>query len=193
MTRKTYWISRPEQLSALKSPLRQDILDHLVALGPLPVRTLAAGLGCNTTAIYRHLQILEQVGLVASVHTSGELGRPAGVYRAIAPIVRTARAPRDPRNRKVMASAAKATALRAAREYGEAFSSDEWRIDGAQRNHWLVRLLAAPSRQKLERINGLLDQIVELIWTPDPDPGPPVHVTWIISPALPSKKAGRSK
>jgi DNA-binding transcriptional ArsR family regulator len=192
---KVYWISKPEQLRALKSPLRHDILDRLTALGPLPVRSIAAALGRQPTAIYRHLRMLERVGLVVAVETSGTRGRPANIYRTIAPLVRLARAPRDPRNRKVMASIARSTAAHAAREYGEAFAGSEWRIEGPQRNHWFFRLHTAPSRPKLARINALLDQLAELIWTPDPKPGPLLHVTWMMSPARAPKKhrATRSK
>lgn len=82
--------------------------------------------------------------------------RPANIYRAIAPLVRLARAPRDLRNRKVMASIVRSTAAHAAREYGEAFAGSEWRIEGPQRNRWFFRLHPAPSRPKLARFNALL-------------------------------------
>src|SRR5690242_6765116 len=114
---KTLWISRPDQLNALKSVSRHDIIDRLIALGPLPVRAIAAALGRKPTAVYRHLRILERAGLIVAVETSGTRGRPANVYRAAAPLLRTARAPRDPRNRKIMAGIIKNTAAHAAREY----------------------------------------------------------------------------
>ena len=66
------------------------------------------------------------------------------------------RAPRDFRNRKVMASIARSTAAHAAREYGEAFAGSEWRIEGPQRNRCFFRLHPAPSRPKLARFNALL-------------------------------------
>jgi predicted ArsR family transcriptional regulator len=190
MSRKIHWIATPEQLSTLKSSVRHDILDRLVALGPLPIRSIAAALERKPTAIYRHMRILERAGLVVAVETSGTRGRPANIYRAIASVVRIAPELRDPRNGRGVASIVRSTAAQAAREYAESAAG---RIEGPQRNHWFGRLLAAPSRQKLARINALLDEVVELILTPDSKSGPLVHLTWIMSPASPQKKSGTTR
>ena len=183
MTQKTHWISTPEQLKALESPLRHDLLDRLTALGPSSVSVLAAALGCRPTAIYRHIRFLERLGLVFPIKKTGARGRPATVYSLIAPRVRAARAPRDPRNRATMARIAKTMATVAAREYGAAFRHDHWRIEGPRRNHWFFRLFTAPAPRKLARINALLNELARLIWTPDPSPGPLLRLTWIMSPA----------
>jgi DNA-binding transcriptional ArsR family regulator len=182
MGRRVYWITKPEQLKALTSPARHDIVDRLTALGPLSVRALAAALGRKPTAIYRHLVTLERLGLIHATGEAGARGRPAMIYRTVAPVMRLARAPRNKNNHAPMAKIASAMARQAAREYAVAFKSGDWVIDGSKRNHWFFELLASPSPKRLARINTLLDELGGFIWTPYPNPGPPIRVTCFMSP-----------
>jgi predicted ArsR family transcriptional regulator len=183
-----HWIAEPRQLRALSAPVRHDILDRLTALGPLPVKELADVLGRKPTAIYRHLITLEKLGLVEASRTSGTRGRPAMIYRAAAPRMRIARAPRVKGNRAPMAKIASAMARQAAREYAAAFKSDKWVVEGRRRNHGFFELLTAPSNKRLAKINALLDELSQLIWTPDPKPGRPIRVTWFMSPSTDTRR-----
>lgn len=179
---KARWMIEPRQLRALSTPVRHDIIDRLNALGPLSVKGLADALGRKPTAIYRHLLTLERLGLVEAARASGKRGRPAMIYRAATPI-ELARAPRVKSNRAPMAKIANAMARQAAREYAAAFKSDAWVVEGAKRNHGFFELLTTPSSKRLARINALLDELSHLIWTPDPNPGKPIRVTWFMSPS----------
>ena len=181
--KRVRWISEPRQLRALSTPIRHDIVDRLTALGPLSVKELAHALGRKPTAIYRHLITLEKLGLVESSRMSGGRGRPAMIYRAAAPVMRIAPAPRVKGNRAPMAKIASAMARQAAREYAAAFKSNDWVVEGARRNHGFFELLTAPSSKRLAQINALLDELAHLIWTPDPKPGRPIRVTWFMSPS----------
>jgi predicted ArsR family transcriptional regulator len=180
---RTYWIERPEQIRALASPLRTEIGDLLAGQGPLTVRELATALGRRPTAIYHHLQELERVGIVRPTRrTQGERGRPAVAYETVAPRMRLARAARNPRNRKPLARAGIAAATQAGRDYEQGFAPAHWAIEGAGRNHWFFRVVTAPSKARLARINALLDELATLVWTPDPAPGPPMSVAWFLAP-----------
>jgi DNA-binding transcriptional ArsR family regulator len=179
---KTYWIERRDQIEALSNPIRQDIGDRLGALGPCSVAVLAAALGCRPTALYRHLQALKKVGLVQSVRKTGARGRPAIQYRTIAPLVRWARAPRRPENRRPMARAARAMTRQAAKDYALGFDAPHWRLEGPGRNHWVFRLVATLSPPRLKKINALLDRVAVLAYTPDPNPGPLVSISCVLAP-----------
>jgi predicted ArsR family transcriptional regulator len=179
---KTYWIERPDQIRALSSPLRHEIGDRLAAQGPLTVRELATALGIKPTAVYHHLKELAAVGLVLRVGERREGGRPAAAYATVAPLMRMARAARRPGNRKALAQAGAAAATQAGRDYAKGFAPGHWAIEGAGRNHWFFRMVAAPSKKRLARINQLLDELATLVWTPDPDPGPPMSVAWFLAP-----------
>jgi DNA-binding transcriptional ArsR family regulator len=182
MQKRVHWVLKHGQLMALINPVRHEILDRLTALGPLSARRLAQALGRKQTAIYQHLRTLERAGLIFKC--AQQQGRGGAiVYRPVAALVRLARAPRIPGNRAVMAKMARTVGAQAARDYSRGFQSPLWTLDGPARNHWFFRLVTAPSPGRLRRINTLLDELAELIWTPDPNPGPVLHVAWFISPA----------
>jgi DNA-binding transcriptional ArsR family regulator len=187
--KQVHWIAEPRQLKALSTPIRHDIIDRLTALGPLSVKGLADALGRKPTAIYRHLITLEKLGLIEAARASGARGRPAMIYKAAAPVMRIARAPRVKGNRGPMAKIANAMARQAAREYVAAFKSNAWVVEGAKRNHGFFELLTTPSSKRLAKINALLDELSHLIWTPDPKPGKPIRVTWFMSPSAESRVA----
>ena len=190
--RATYWILRPEQIRALASPLRHEIGDHLAAHGPMTATALALALGRRPTAIYHHVKRLLAVGLVRTREETGARGRPAVLYETVAPRMRLARAARIPRNRPLLARAGATAATQAARDYASGFAAPHWAIEGAGRNHWFFRVVAAPSPRRLKRINELLDRVAELVWAPDPNPGPPISVAWFLSP-LGRKRKGKQR
>ena len=187
----TYWILRPDQIRAVSSPLRQEIVDRLAALGPTGARELASSLGRMPTSIYHHLTRLELVGLVKSVRTDGSRGRPALVYATVAPRMRLARAARMRRNWKPLARAGVSAARQSGRAYAEGFGAEHWVIEGPGRNHWFFRVVATPSRARLKRINSLLDRLAELAWTSDRESGPPMTIAWFLAP-LGSRPARRN-
>ncbi len=191
----TYWIERADQIEALASPLRHEIGDRIAAQGPISIRDLARAMGRRPTAIYHHVQRLEAVGLVRAARDgagNGARGRPALLYQTIAPRMRLARAGLEPANRKPLARAGRAAAVQAARDYAAGFRAPGWAIEGPGRNHWFFRVVAAPSPARLARINALLDELAELVWTPDPAPGPPMSVAWFLAP-LPAPKSSAAR
>ena len=66
---QTYWIMTPDQLAAMASPRRQDIVDRLAATGPLSVKELAAQIGARPPALYHHIERLLEVGLIVEAGT----------------------------------------------------------------------------------------------------------------------------
>jgi DNA-binding transcriptional ArsR family regulator len=182
MPKKVHWVYSRKQLIALTNPVRHEIVDRLTALGPLSARKLARALDRKQTAIYRHLRTLERAGLILKCGPRGHRGA-ATEYRAVAALVRLARAPRLAGNRALMAKMARVVGAQAARDYARGFRSPIWTLDGPARNHWFFRLVSAPSAARLKRINALLEELAELAWTPDPAPGPVIHVAWFMSPA----------
>lgn len=196
--RDVLWVERKDQLETASSPVRFEIIDRLSAMGPLSVRDLAAAIGRRPTSIYHHLRQLEAVGLIrqAEVEASaegGEPGRPAVLYETVAPLIRLARAAKDPANRETMTQAARSMTQIAARDYAKGFDAAAWTTEGKGRNHWFFRVVSTPSPERLARINALLDEVVELLWTPDPNPGPPVSLAGILAPAGKARRKAISR
>ncbi len=178
----TYWIMRREQVEALTSPIRHEILDRLAADGPVSVRDLAAMLGRKPTAIYHHIKRLIAVDLVRSLEPQGGRGRPSLLYGTVAPRMRMARSAEIPENRPLIAKGARAMAAIAATDFAAAFEGGQWRGEGEDRNHWFFRVVTSPSPERLSRINHLLDELAELVWAVDPEPGPPISIAWFLAP-----------
>jgi len=191
---KVYWIDKRSQIEAMTLPIRHDIGDRLAAMGPMSVRDLARVLGRKQTAIYHHLKVLEKLGLVRSRPAENKPGRPALIYETVAPLMRMARAARKPENRKALGRAGRTVAMQAARDYARGFEQPHWAFEGAERNHWFFRVFSAPSPKRLARINALFDELAELIWTPDPNPGEAITVMWLLAPVAgaPAKRSRKS-
>lgn len=183
MSLKSYWITDYSQIEALAHPARHEIVDRLAALGPTGARELAKAIGRRVTTIYHHLQFLENVGLIEISAVEGSQGgRPYSVYRTKAPRMRLTRAAIDPNLRKPLSKWVKIVGNEAARQYVGALDRGDFTIKGARRNMWFYRVVCSPSRQRLARINELFEELAELVWTPDPKPGPLVSIGWFVSP-----------
>lgn len=183
MPKTVFQVATKAQLAALASPLRSDILDRLVAYGSLSVRDLAKALGRQPTAIYSHLQKLEKVGLIHSEDSkSGEPGRPGRVYKPAGDQIRLTQAARRPENRKLVEPVVRAAGKQAARDFIAALSNPKPRFTGSTRNHGFYRAVSAPSPKRLARINALLEELIELTWSPDPNPGPVISFAWFLAP-----------
>lgn len=90
--RKTFVINTLAQIKALGSPVRMTLVDRVVELGPVSARELAAEVGLRRTAVYHHLNILVEHGLIVALET--ENGRD--LYQAVAIDYRIDRTTRSP-------------------------------------------------------------------------------------------------
>jgi predicted ArsR family transcriptional regulator len=146
------------------------------------VRELAKAIGRRVTTIYHHIQVLEEVGLIEvdSVEPSAG-GRPYTIYKARAPRIRLARAAADPKLKRPYAKWVRMIGNEAARQHINALDHEHF-VKGARRNMWIFRIVCSPSEKRLARINELLDELAELAWTPDPNPGPLLSIGWFVSP-----------
>src|SRR4051794_35995334 len=64
-------VADARQIQALASPIRQDILDAVTAIGPCSVAQLAASLGKPADGLYYHIRRLLDVRLLMEVPGDG--------------------------------------------------------------------------------------------------------------------------
>lgn len=76
-------LDRPEQIKALASPLRQSILEAMIA-APITTKQVAVQLGEKPTKLYHHVDSLEKVGLVRLVRTQRKRGTTEKYFQAVA-------------------------------------------------------------------------------------------------------------
>ena len=75
-------ISDPAQLTALASPVRQEVIDLLARTGPASPYEIGLLLGRPADGLYYHLRLLERVGLVSATGTRVRRGRSEMLFRA---------------------------------------------------------------------------------------------------------------
>ena len=75
-----YVIREPEQLAAIRSPVRQEIVDVLAATGIRTVAELASMLGRSTHSLYHHVRVLERVGLLLNMGIQRRNRRDEALY-----------------------------------------------------------------------------------------------------------------
>src|SRR5689334_18235710 len=103
MTRaKVHIIHSDQQLSALASAARQEIVDVLAQMGTVSVGEIAAALGRPADALYYHLRALKRAGLVLQVGVQRGGGRPEALFRTVAPELRLRYEPRNQGNRRAI-------------------------------------------------------------------------------------------
>ena len=91
-----YVIRKPEQLAAIRSPVRQEIID---ALAPARIRTvaeIASMLGRSTHSLYHHVRVLERVGLILNMGIERRNRRDEALYATPGRRLRIHRDPGSP-------------------------------------------------------------------------------------------------
>jgi predicted transcriptional regulator len=159
-----YYLRERRQLLATVSPVRQEILDGLAAVGPCTVAELAALIGRKPTALYQHLTRLERVGLLARIHgEGGEKGRPRVRYDVVGrPILldieTLAAIARAPLERYVAAMMRNAV-----RGYSRALRSPGLVHSGPQRNLWAASWKGWLNAAEAEQATALLAKLIALL------------------------------
>lgn len=91
-----YFIRKPEQLAAIRSPVRQEIVDVLAATGIRTVAELASMLGRSTHSLYHHVRVLERVGLILNMGIERRNRRDEAFYATPGRRMRIHRDPGSP-------------------------------------------------------------------------------------------------
>ena len=187
---ETYWVLQRKQLRSLVSQRRLEIIDRLVAAGPLAAKELARLVGAQPSALYHHLRQLMDVGLVVEAGYRVVRRRREVLYMTRAPRIRLFRALRDPRNARDLISITDTMARQMSRDFRRGIRSREARPSGALQNLGFMRLLASPSPATLRRINRYLKEIGELLFTSTDARYEPLSLAWIMAPVKRAKAPG---
>lgn len=154
---RVYTISRPDQLAAVGSPIRQEILDVLSGLSPSSVAAISAALGRPADALYYHLRVLVRVGLVLPAGR----GRSDTLYRTVAPELRLAYDPASPPNAARVQKAVASMLRLATRDFRRSFVPGV-AVSGLRRELWAARSTGWLSAPDLLRVNALLREITRI-------------------------------
>jgi DNA-binding transcriptional ArsR family regulator len=146
------------------------------------VRELAEAVGMQPSAVYHHLRQLIAVELVREAGTRVINRKSEKLYETPSRRMRLRRALEDPANAGIMRDFVEALCRQAERDFAGGQKAGGNPSPGPDRNLGFFRLISRPSPDALARLNGVLDQLFDILWEePDPDQ-PAIALTWILAP-----------
>lgn len=160
-----YPIGRSDQLRALASPLRQEIVDALESAGPCSIADLAGHLRRAADALYFHVRHLVRCGLVVESERKQEGRHAFAVYDVVGRPLRIDRGRAAPRD---LARVARGILRLAERDYERGFSNAALVIDGPRRNHWVARAQGWLDESGVAELNRRLEGVLELLRSGSP-------------------------
>ncbi|MEX2122267.1 MAG: helix-turn-helix domain-containing protein [Woeseia sp.] len=187
---ETYWVTRPEQLAALTSARRHDIVDRLAAGGPMSIKQLAQQTGAKPSALYHHVEKLLGVGLVVDAGRRVVRRRHEQLYATPAPRMRLIKALADGQQPELMAEIVASLTRQMARDFRSAGQSPARVADGEDANYGFFRLVGRPTPAQLARINACLLEIAEVFWNSNEASSPLVGLGWVIAPLETGREDG---
>ena len=177
-----YVVHRPEQLEALSSPARREIVDTVQLIGPCSIVEVAEVLGKPADSLYYHVRKLARVGLLVQVAIRRGQRREEAVYDVPGRPMRLRLDPKDPLAASILSSSAAATLRLAERNFRSAVEEGRGCVEGRLRDLMCLRVRRPLSDRELEEVNAHIDAIVNILNKPVDDAslsGEAVHAVTI--------------
>ncbi|MRW91771.1 helix-turn-helix domain-containing protein [Duganella sp. FT80W] len=155
-------IDDPDLITLLASPVRQEIVDTLAALGgEASVAELATELGRHADGLYYHLKLLGKSGLIVEMEGDGDERR----YRLAGDVSLPLRLAykTGARHQAALRKFAHGLLQVAEKDFGDALEAEGVVLEGAERQLWAARNKAWLSPDEVKEANQLLERLCELM------------------------------
>lgn len=184
MKRKSvYRISRPDQMSAVESGVRQVILDVLLNGGPSSIKEIANALGKPADSLYYHIRMLSEVGLIIQVDSRKSGARDEAIYDVPTERFELVTDRRDPESTDATLRIMKNMTRVAARDCASGLESPKVVTKGKYRNFRGNRYIGRLTRDEIAELNEHLGRIEKLCKESAGRTSPNlVAITCIVSP-----------
>jgi DNA-binding transcriptional ArsR family regulator len=188
---RTYPIRRSEQLEALASPVRQELVDALQASGPCSIAELAGQLGRASDSLYYHVRHLEQVGLIVHRGTRRAGRRDEALFDVPGARMQLDLQPERPSEISAVLDIVGAALRIAHRDLRAAFEAGLAVYRGRRRNAWGGRMKGWLTRAEVEQVRHHTDAIHELLQGGERREGGELYAfTSVFTPVAPSARVG---
>lgn len=183
-----YRIRQLKQLELLTSPLRQEIVDTVRAMGSGSAREIARELGTPPDALYYHLRKLVATDLLISLGKRQATRRSEEVYRTPSDSMRIVYDRDDARASAVIRRAFGALLRMALRDFDKGSRVPGARTTGRYRNLAGGRVTAWLSRSELGEVNRHLARVEAIFEKSRRSPGKALHAfSWLLAPLEPKR------
>jgi len=185
-----YWqVDEPAQIELLASPIRQEIVDTLGALGgPVSAAELALQLGRHADGLYYHLGLLGKAGLIVESMGEDEVRRYAlPGTRTLA--LRLAYPTGSEPGKRALSKFTHAMLKVAQEDFDTALAMPDIVTAGSGRQLWAARNKAWLSEDELAQANALLERLCELMSQPrTPERTQLLSCAFVLAPCLAQPK-----
>jgi DNA-binding transcriptional ArsR family regulator len=177
-------------ISVLASPIRQEIVDTLAALGgEAGAADLAQQLGRPADGLYYHLKILCQAKLIVELDGRAEGERQYRLAGEPSKPLRLAYKTDSAPHLKALRKFAHGLLQVAETDFAEALETPDVITEGPSRQLWAARNKAWLSGEELEEVNALLERLCELMSSPrTPQRNQLLSCTFVLAPHVPKPK-----
>lgn len=191
MARNPAVIQRPAEIRLIASPVRQEIVDTLEALGgSAPVAAIAAALGRPSDGLYYHLRILVKGGLLEELPDEGD-GRRYRTRARPSERMRLRYQPGRTPNARAVTRVIGGMLRSTRRDFEAALADPEVVTEGPHRALRASRVKGWVSRADLAELNRLQARALALLRrNRKPEGAQLMSLTWVLAPveARPSRR-----
>ena len=188
---RPYVVRDQRQVRALASATRQAIVDIVAAIGPCPIRAVAARLGLPAGALYHHVRALRDVGLLTASATASARGRPGVLLDVPGRPLVIRYEPDQPGTKPAIRQVVALMTRAALRDFVHAYRPGV-SVSGDARSLWASRAEAWLTDAELRAVNRLLHRLVHQMQpgTRRPDANSHPHsLTFVLAPTAASRDA----
>jgi len=150
---RRYFITRPDQLAAIVSPLRQEILDVMARLGVASLADIASTLGRPADGLYYHVRVLLRVGLLRPAGSRTTGARTEALVRAAASEFALRYAGSPPKEARAATAIVGSMLRLGTRDFRRGLLGPGNVLDGPRREVWALRSTGWLSPREVAGVN----------------------------------------
>jgi DNA-binding transcriptional ArsR family regulator len=159
-------IQDKKQLTALTSSARQEIVDVLSQMRTVSVGELAATLGRPADALYYHLRVLKQAGLVLRAGYRGQGVRKEELIRTVSSALQLQYQPGRGGNGKQVTAIVGSMLRLGMRDFHHAFQGGDARVSGTGRELWALRKTGWLTPEEIVNLNRSIEALATAVSKP---------------------------
>lgn len=189
-----YRINEERQLVALKSPVRQEIVDALDAGGPSTITEIAAQLGRPADGLYYHVRRLQSVELLVEKGRRRAGKRFETIFDLPSSEMRVRYPLGDEKRMEPLADAVTAMLRLSDRDFRAGARLPNTVAEGDDRNFWAGRSKAWLTKKEARQVREHVEAILEIMRKTARTKQTSLHAfTWLLTPLDPNTRPETGK